>query len=203
MQKIIFNSEDFTSVKRTEGLSNTSESPRNQKLLVRLTEMRVQRKIDRLVISERYPLLLEKLVGFKKRFLYTYFENNSLELKDFFVVLRRICRLLQHRLHLEVVMRTMSYSINGLKYELRMNARHEIKVTMLHERVCEDFWKTKVLETLIVVRNLLQDLYEGVDLDDLTEENLRKSHLVAYCLSQTKDKDSCKIFGHFLAFCNE
>lgn len=203
MQKIIFNSENFTSVKRAEGLSNTSESSRNQKLLIRLTEMRVQRKIDRLVISERYPLLLEKLVGFKKRFLYTYFENNSLELKDFFVVLRRICRLLHHRLHLEVVMKIMMYSINGLKCELRMNARHEIKVTMLHERVCEDFWKTKVLETLIVVRNLLQDLYDGVDLDDLTEENLRKSHLVAYCLSHNNDKDSCKIFGHFIAFCQE
>lgn len=155
----------------------------------------IKQLITTMCKEKKYPEVLQKLIDFRKEFSPEGAADNAKELKDFFKVIRRVRILFNKNFYVETVIRMLSCATISPGSLAKDPFNEKFLAAFVDKDVRQKFWGTKNLLTLLLVKRLLEDLKDGVDMKKFTIKNLRKSSLVIYFLDNYTLKD-------FTAFCN-
>ena len=203
MERIIVNLEDVTSPEFKENVKIPPTENRQAYLQFEKKEKGIKEQIKKILDAQKYPLLLEKIVEFRKKFPNEYSERELEELKDFFKPLKKVYELMEQGCHVELITTMIGSSTIGLGCQTDSELCNKFNKAWCDKELFEDFWGTKFDEVVDAVGVLLDDFEQGTDINNLAEENLLHSCLVAYCLAEDNKKEDAKTQQKFIAFCKE
>lgn len=142
---------------------------------LRVKEQDVLHKCEELLKKEELPLLVRKLGEFGI--------NVQDEAQDVFTVLEKVVELLKQGFHV-LIIRAMLGCAGGNKSSLGYGAFDEKFTRALTDMNFRNaLWGTENLMPIDVVRFILLDLMNGINLDDSCVANANKSELISGCRS--------------------
>lgn len=147
---------------------------------LREKELRVLRKCEEILKKKELPLLVCKLEEFGVK-------GVQEKAQDIFVVLGKAAELLKQGFHV-LIIRGMLGCAGGNKSMLGYGAFDE-KFTKAQTDMNfrKELWGTEHLMPIDVVSFVLLDLMNGINLDEVREEDIKKSELVYACVSRYSD----------------
>ncbi len=162
---------------------------------LRVKELEVAHQCEEILKGKKFPLLLQKLSEFG------FSADEQKEAQEFFCVLKKAKNLLKDGFHV-LIIRSMLGCAGGKPSRLEYGAFDEKFTRALTDlEFRKDLWGTEYFLPIKLVSAVLLDLMDNIRLNDLSEENIRKSELVCSYLSlDPKQKDE-KI-EEFIKFCN-
>ncbi len=147
----------------------------------RMKEQEVLCKCKKILELKKLPLLVSKLeeLGVK---------GVQEESQDFFVVLEKAAKLLDDGFHV-LIIQAMLGCAGGEKSSLGYGAFDEkFTKAMTDMDFRKKLWGTDHLMPIDMVRFMLIDLMNGINLDEVREENLKKSYLIDGFLPRYSNK---------------
>ena len=149
---------------------------------LRLKEQEVLGKCEKILKTKELPLLMRKLDEFGVK-------GVKESAQDIFIVLAKVVELLRQGFHV-LIIRAMLGCAGGTKSSLGYGAFDE-KFTRAHTDMNfrKELWGTEQLLPIDIVWFALLDLMNGINLDNVREDDIKKSELISGCLSHYSGKE--------------
>ena len=180
MEKKIIDINDLDAIEVSEnnrlapryGMNNTSFQATREK------ELKVLGKCEEILKEKKLPLLVLKL------------EESGVRVQevaeDIFIVMDKATELLKQGFHVLIIQAMMGCA-GGNKSNIGYGCFDEkFGQAFTDMDFRKELWGTENLLPIIVVRGLLIDLMNYINLDDAREEDIKKSELFSSCLSSGK-----------------
>lgn len=168
------------------GMNNISFQATREK------EQEVIRKCEEILEKKELPLLVRKLGEFAAN-------AEQEEVQDVFIVLAKAKDFLKEGFHVLIV-NGMLGCAGGNKSNLGYGCFDEkFGKANTDMDFRKELWGTKHLLPIDMVRFVLLDLMNSIKLDDVHEENISKSELVSWYVSNYADKKDVAEFAKFCA----